>query len=86
MQIVAQSYPASPLPRQTGPRSEGASQLPSAKEESTQADAKGGIQGDTSKSGLYLVTAHHREQVSGFSAGKAYERISYKASVSWRQP
>lgn len=59
---------------------------PGEKEQEAKTDAQGLLHLTASKSGLYLITANHREESTGFAAGKAYAIASHNVTLSWRQP
>lgn len=59
---------------------------PDEKEQELTSDDQGYLRFTPSQAGQYLLTvAHHRENLSGFHGGRAYEQNSHNASLSWRQ-
>lgn len=60
---------------------------PDKDEREVTADADGFIRFKAEKPGQYLLTvAHHREPLSGFHHGRAYEQTGHNAAFIWRQP
>lgn len=59
---------------------------PAEAEQELVSDAEGLVHFTATKPGLYLLAAaHHREAISGFFGGKAYDAISHNCSLAWRQ-
>lgn len=40
----------------------------------------------TAPAGIALLTCNHKEQLTGFAAGKTYAITSHNAALTWRQP
>jgi len=59
---------------------------PDENEQEITSDDKGFIRFDSKQSGLHLLTiAHHRESVSGFYLGRAYQQTSHNTALTWQQ-
>ena len=50
------------------------------------ADTEGVVRFTGTASGIYLLTANHREPVKCFAGGHAYDRVSHNVALTWRQP
>lgn len=60
---------------------------PDEKEEEITADPEGILRFKSTQRGQHLLMiAHHREPISGFHFGRAYQQTSHNAALTWLQP
>ena len=61
--------------------------LPDGKEQDLKSDKDGLVQASVEQSGFYMLHCkRYREQIDGFTGGKAYNAVSHNCSVAWRKP